>query len=230
MISDLFAGQHASRLKCTTCGTTSTTYEAFYSISVEIPRSGSASIEQCLRSYCAEEMLSGDEVWKCPSCKKEREALKSITITRAPRYLVVHFKRFSASHNESARKVRTPIDFPLDGFDLQPFMLPPPTSEEMAQAIRDRGIESVKKDCALDETMTPPYRYSAYAVMRHIGSTLHSGHYVALVKDTGRQCWRAFNDERVVDFDPRQLQPSRRLQNEEAYIVFFERDFSDFAR
>lgn len=36
-ISSLFAGQHASRLRCTTCQRTSTTYEAFYSISVEIP-------------------------------------------------------------------------------------------------------------------------------------------------------------------------------------------------
>ncbi|CAG8877671.1 unnamed protein product [Penicillium nalgiovense] len=36
-ISSLFAGQHASRLRCTTCHQTSTTYEAFYSISVEIP-------------------------------------------------------------------------------------------------------------------------------------------------------------------------------------------------
>ncbi|KAL8969219.1 MAG: hypothetical protein Q9183_002105, partial [Haloplaca sp. 2 TL-2023] len=32
-ISNLFAGQHASRLRCTTCHNTSTTYEAFYSIS-----------------------------------------------------------------------------------------------------------------------------------------------------------------------------------------------------
>lgn len=233
VISDLFAGQHASRLKCTTCGTTSTTYEAFYSISVEIPRSGTASIDQCLRSYCSEEMLSGDEVWRCPSCRKEREATKQITITRAPRYLVVHFKRFSASRNESARKVRTPISFPLEGnggLDLGPYMLPPPTSEEVAQAIRDRGVESVKRDCALDESMTAPYRYNAYAVMRHIGSTLHSGHYVALVKDSGRGCWREFNDERVTDFDPAALPPARSLQNEEAYIVFFERDFSAFAK
>ncbi|KAJ6160901.1 ubiquitin C-terminal hydrolase [Penicillium chermesinum] len=36
-ISSLFAGQHASQLRCTTCQQTSTTYEAFYSISVEIP-------------------------------------------------------------------------------------------------------------------------------------------------------------------------------------------------
>lgn len=230
LISELFAGQHASRLRCTTCGTTSTTYEAFYSISVEIPRGGAPTIEQCLQSYCAEEMLSGDEVWKCPRCKKEREATKQITITRAPRYLVVHFKRFSASHTESARKIRTPIDFPINGLDLEPFMLPPPTAEEVNQAVRDRGIESVRKDCALDDAMTPPYRYSCYAVMRHIGQTLHSGHYVALVKDTGRQCWKLFNDEKVADFDPRALRRGDELQNEQAYIVFFERDFSGQGR
>ena len=70
-ISSSFAGQHASRLRCTTCQRTSTTYEAFYSISVEIPTSGTGDIYSCLRSYTQEEMLSGDEVWKCPYCKCE---------------------------------------------------------------------------------------------------------------------------------------------------------------
>lgn len=230
IISELFAGQHASRLKCTVCGTTSTTYEAFYSISVEIPRSGSATVQQCLKSFCAEELLSGDEVWKCPKCKKEREATKQITLTRAPRYLVVHFKRFSASHSEAARKVRTPIDFPLENLDLEPFMLQPLTAEEINHAIQTRGVESVRADCALDESMTPPYRYNCYAVMRHIGQTLHSGHYVAMVRDPGRGCWRCFNDEKITDFDPRRLSTGDRLQNEQAYIVFFERDLSDVSR
>ena len=210
-ISSLFAGQHASRLKCTTCRNTSTTYEAFYSISVEIPRSGRSDIYHCLRSYCQEEMLRGDEVWKCPHCKCEREATKKITITRAPQFLVVHFKRFSASKTESARKVHTPIDFPLRGLNMGPYMIPPAPS---------RNPES---DAKVDPATTSPYLYDAYAVMRHLGQSGNGGHYISLVKDAARGCWRKFDDERATDFDPNKLRTDQRLQNEQAYLVFYVR-------
>ena len=218
-LTNLFAGQHASRLRCMTCNFTSTTYEAFYSISVEIPRSGTGDIRDCLRHYCAEERLSGDEVWKCPRCNREREATKQISITRAPQFLVVHFKRFSASRTESARKVRTPVDFPLHGLDLAPYMLPPPSREDAEFIARKYGPEQLKPDPA----MSPPQMYDTYAVMRHLGTTMTSGHYVALVKDQARQCWRQFNDARVDDFEPAGLREGAKLQNEQAYIVFFQR-------
>lgn len=225
IVSDLFAGQHCSQLRCLKCGHTSTTYETFYSISVEIPRSGSADIYQCLRSYCHEEKLSGDEKWVCPNCKKERDATKRITITRAPRYLVVHFKRFSASRSQSARKISTPISFPLTHLDLSEFVLPPPTPAERAKSASVMQ-DPTMTDKAMDECMTPPHLYNAYAVMRHIGTTVSSGHYVALVRDAGRGKWRMFNDERVTDFRPEELGDRQGLGNEQAYIVFFERQGS----
>ncbi|KAG2417585.1 hypothetical protein HFD88_008804 [Aspergillus terreus] len=213
-ISSLFAGQHASRLRCTTCKRTSTTYEAFYSISVEIPPSGTGDIYQCLRSYCQEEMLSGDEVWKCPYCKCERVATKQIIITRAPQILVVHFKRFSASKTQSARKIHTPIDFPLHGLRMDDFVFAsaPPVSNDANAAVRQDMSPTA-----------PPFTYDAYGVLRHIGSSMGSGHYISLVRDAQRQCWRKFDDDRSSDFNPRDLRYKDRLQNEQAYIVFYER-------
>ena len=212
-ISDLFAGQHASKLRCTTCRNTSTTYEAFYSISVEIPRHDRKkgwTIDDCLDSYCQEEMLSGDEVWKCPYCKCEREATKQITITRAPQFLVIHFKRFEMRKGD-AKKVHTPINFPLFNFHLGEYMVRPDAST-------NRQAEDV-----VDTATTGPFIYDAYAVMRHIGSSGNGGHYVSLVRDAARSSWRKFDDEKVVDIDPTKLKPSQRLQNEEAYLVFYGR-------
>jgi len=134
----------------------------------------------------------------------------------------VNFKRFSASHSQSARKVHTPISFPLKGLDIGEFMIPVPTEQETALVARATQDPKITKG-RFDDAMTPPYRYNAYAVMRHLGQTLTSGHYTALVRDPGRGCWRQFNDEKVVDFDPAMLPHDRRLQNEQAYIVFFER-------
>jgi ubiquitin carboxyl-terminal hydrolase 8 len=222
IVSDLFAGQHCSQLRCLKCGQTSTTYEAFFSISVEIPREGRGDIYQCLRSYCHEERLSGDEKWVCPNCKKEREATKRITITRAPRYLVVHFKRFSASRSQSARKIQTPIEFPLNNLDITEFVLPPPTDMDRAKSAEAiQNLQLLNKP--LEECMQPPHLYNAYAVMRHLGNSVTSGHYIALCRDSGRGRWRQFNDDKVNDFDPEMLPSSSRLQNEMAYIVFFER-------
>lgn len=221
-LTSLFAGQHASRLRCTSCNHTSTTHEAFYSISVEIPRAGTGSLTDCLRHYCAEERLSGDEVWKCPRCRKEREATKRIVITRAPQFLVVHFKRFATVPGQSAKKLRTPVDFPLKGLDLAPYMLPPPTTQEVSTIASQYGQEAIE-GVTSDEAMTPPFRYDAYAVMRHLGTTMTSGHYVALVKDAARGTWRCFNDTRVDDFYPEKLRESEALQNEQAYIVFYQR-------
>ncbi|PYI12725.1 ubiquitin C-terminal hydrolase [Aspergillus sclerotiicarbonarius CBS 121057] len=211
-ISSLFAGQHASRLRCTTCKRTSTTYEAFYSISVEIPPSGSGDIYQCLRSYCQEELLSGDEVWKCPYCKCERVATKQIIITRAPQILVVHFKRFSASKTQTARKIHTPIDFPLHGLRMDDFVFSAPNQGPANGVPQDPIAATV-----------PPFTYDAYGVLRHIGASMGSGHYISLVRDAQRQCWRLFDDERVMDFNPRDMRHKDRLQNEQAYIVFYER-------
>jgi ubiquitin carboxyl-terminal hydrolase 8 len=218
-ISDLFAGQHASRLKCLACGTTSTTYETFYSISIEIPRSGVGHIYACLDSYCQEEKLA--KGWKCPSCKKERDATKRIFITRAPRNLVVHFKRFE-SLRDGTRKVRTPIEFPLEGLDIAAHMQTPPSAEDTDATVRATGDANIR-NMRLDESMVPPFVYDAYGVIRHIGASINRGHYIASVRDPGRNRWRMFNDERVGDFDPDVLQSGDRLQNEEAYILFFER-------
>ena len=210
-VSSLFAGQHASRLRCTTCRNTSTTYEAFYSISVEIPQSGQGNVYDCLRSYCQEEVLSGDEVWKCPYCKCEREATKQILLTRLPQFLVVHFKRFSASKMQSARKIHTPIEFPLYGLNMDHFMIPRTT------AVADGS------DQKIDAAVTSPFTYDAYGVLRHLGSSGNGGHYIALVKDPGRGVWRKFDDERSYDFDPSKMNARDRLTNGEAYIVFFQR-------
>jgi len=208
-ISSLFAGQHASRLRCTTCRNTSTTYEAFYSISVEIPQRGTGDVRDCLRSYCQEERLSGEEEWKCPHCRCQREATKQIIITRLPTILVVHFKRFSASKTESARKVHTPIDFPLHGLDMAPYM--------GATRMETRSDELP------DPAITPPFSYDCYAVLRHIGQTGNGGHYISLCRDAARRCWRKYDDTNVSDFDPGKLKSGDKLQNNQAYIVFYER-------
>ena len=212
-ITSLFAGQHASRLRCTTCHNTSTTYETFFSISVEIPRSGKSDIHDCLRSYTSEEKLSRDDTWRCPYCKCNREATKQITITRAPQVLVVHFKRFAMGKRDVAKKVHTPINFPLNGLDIGRYMV----------SRKENDGSNAQSTEFPDLATAPPFTYDAFAVMRHLGQTGNGGHYIAIAKDAARGCWRKYDDDRVKDLDPNKLKSSDRLQNDQAYIVFYGR-------
>lgn len=238
-ITYLLAGQHASQLKCSACLATSTSFEAFYSISVEIPTSGATSLSQCLRSYCGEEPVE----WRCEKCKDQprpRPSTKRIVLSRAPRILVVHFKRFSTGYDGNTRKIHTPVDFPLTHFDLSQHMLANPsfTSPEgfaipqsTSKTPHPSSSTSRSGEPGSDANslaVTPPFIYNAYAVVRHIGSSPTSGHYVAMVRDThANHVWRRFDDERVTDFIP-SLTPGHRdyLQSPEAYIVFYERALS----
>ncbi|KAK4580044.1 ubiquitin-specific protease doa4 [Recurvomyces mirabilis] len=223
-IYGLFAGQYASKLTCLTCGFTSTTYEIFTSLSVEIPsdprdwaNGRTCTIDDCLRAFCSEEKLTGDEKWKCPHCRTVREAKKRITLSRAPQFLMVHFKRFASRAGQRSQKIRTTVEFPLTNFSLDPYMLPPPTPLESAAITTTYGPKGLETDLA----MTGPFTYDAYAVIQHLGNTLQSGHYITAAKDQGRKCWHVYDDTRVSDFQPGV--EGRALQNERAYIVFYQR-------
>ncbi|KAL9050698.1 MAG: hypothetical protein Q9162_006472 [Coniocarpon cinnabarinum] len=186
-LTEIFAGQHMSILQCTVCKHTSTTYEPFYSMSIEIPKAKKPlNIYDCLSSYCSAETLSGDEVWRCPRCKCEREATKRITITRVPETLVIHLKRFSASRSQSAKKITTVVDFPLERLDLGPYVLPAPSAAESAQIQNQYGPHARETP----PSMKAPYHYNCYAP--------------AVSGGMGRLHWK---DERMARKDSWPLQP-----------------------
>ncbi|MCJ1312273.1 hypothetical protein MMC25_005947 [Agyrium rufum] len=214
-ISSLFSGQHASILTCQTCHNTSTSYEPFNSVSVPIPLTGKSDIQSCLQEFSSVEQL--DNAWHCPTCKCERRATKRLLFARLPQLLVIHFKRFSAGQGETIKKVHTPIDFPLFGLDMAPYM----ANSQIDDTEMSPNAPVVTKHDRV--ATTPPFSYDAYAVLRHIGQTGGAGHYIALIKDASRGCWRKFDDERAVDFDPSRLKSTDKLQNEQAYIVFYGR-------
>ncbi|KAK5710601.1 ubiquitin-specific protease doa4 [Elasticomyces elasticus] len=224
-VYSLFAGQYASKLTCEGCGFTSTTYDLMTSISVEIPTQGlggrQPTLDDCLRSYCSEERLRGDERWECPRCRVPREARKRITLTRAPQVLVVHFKRFRSNGvGKQSSKINLAVDFPLQNLDLTPYFLPTPTADE----IREMGKIYREQDLRFDGSMIGPFSYDCYAVVRHIGATMQSGHYVTAAKDQGRKCWHWYNDTRVEDFRPEEMRGGERLQDGQAYVVFYQRN------
>ncbi|SMR51780.1 unnamed protein product [Zymoseptoria tritici ST99CH_3D1] len=220
-LTSIFYGQQSSRVRCTVCNATSTQYDPWALLQVEIPEAREAQLQDCLRNHFGDELLDADNQWTCTNCKVPRRATKKLTITRAPPFLVIGLKRFKTHpRTGEQRKIHTNVRFPLEGLDMGEFILPPPSPQEAEIIVSQHGgREALKTDPAL----TPPYIYDAYAVVRHQGDTTRSGHYTAAVRDRARGCWRFFNDTVSNDFRPEGLGRDKALDNEGAYLVFWQR-------
>ncbi|KAI8091320.1 uncharacterized protein B0P05DRAFT_568711 [Gilbertella persicaria] len=199
IVVSLFQGQYRSRLTCLTCHATSTTYNAFMSLSLPIPaqRTGpsSVSIYQCLDYFVQQEILEGDDAWHCPKCKTLRRASKALTLSKLPDVLLIHLKRFSYD-GPFKDKLETNVESPMIGLDLSSYI---PSS--MFQQPPEKSTT---------------FRYDLYAVSNHYGS-LTGGHYTACVRNGYKSEWHNFDDSRFSVCDP------SKVLTRAAYNLFYVR-------
>jgi len=81
------------------------------------------------------------------------QAYKKFSISRLPKILVVHLKRFSYRGQFSRERIDDVVDFPINGFNLAEFV----------------------------EPNTELFDYDLFAISNHYGS-LGGGHYTAFVR------------------------------------------------
>ncbi|ODQ67752.1 YDR069Cp-like protein [Nadsonia fulvescens var. elongata DSM 6958] len=202
LIVDTFQGQYVSKLRCLTCGFTSTTYSPFSSVTLPIPAHGKqVSLIDCFRLLTAEEILEGDNAWFCPHCKQPRRSSKVLSLARLPFILIIHLKRFHGMN----KKLETFVHYPLYNLDLTPFW-PPLVGDD---------IESMEPFRMYDQM--GPFKYNLYAVTNHQG-TLCGGHYTSYVKK-GTKGWCYFDDAKV----SRNVNPDSGLVGKNAYVIFYTR-------
>ncbi|GFS20380.1 ubiquitin carboxyl-terminal hydrolase 19 [Elysia marginata] len=160
-----------------------------------------SNIYDCLEMFTEPEVLSPEEAWYCPSCKKHVEASKQMSIWRLPHTLVIQLKRFSFQNFLLRSKIKKFIDFPIRGLDLSKFCV------------------------GLQPGDSPPI-YDLYAVANHHG-LLIGGHYTCYVRcsGTGREVgardeigWRLCNDSRVSP-----VACERSVVTPDAYLLFYRR-------
>ncbi|GAA6013015.1 hypothetical protein JCM10207_008414 [Rhodosporidiobolus poonsookiae] len=199
-IVQCFQGQFRNQLRCLTCQKTSTTYNTFMPLSVPIPGNRSISkvpLMACLENFVRDEILDKDDAWHCPRCKKNRKAIKKLSLSKLPPILVIHLKRFSF-HGPFSDKIETQVQFPLSGLDLTPF-IPPPLTDKRGQPINPPPAKG--------------YVYDLFGVTNHYGN-LSSGHYTAYVR-SGHE-WNDIGDSKVRPCDPAQVQSAK-----SAYILYY---------
>ncbi|CAO3647772.1 unnamed protein product [Cunninghamella echinulata] len=199
VIVSLFQGQYRSRLICSSCKTTSTTYNTFMSLSLPIPSKsklsvGNITLYQCLDHFVKEEILEKSDAWHCPKCKKLRKASKSLSLSKLPDVLLIHLKRFSFD-GPFRNKLETNIDYPTKNLDLSRY---------------------VPKSMTAPNKPSPILNYDLYAVSNHYG-TLTGGHYTACVRNGYRGEWHNFDDTRFSVCD------EGKVKSRAAYNLFYVR-------
>lgn len=202
LIVDIFQGQYLSRLRCSFCSTTSTTYAAFSTLS--LPIAGDSLID-CFNEFVKPEVLDGDNAWHCPKCKQPRRTLKTLAISRLPPVLIIHLKRFQRTWT-SVDKLATPVRYPLHNLDL--------TAYWPATPIVDPHYKKLIRDLP-HRGQVPPFVYDLAAVTVHQG-TLKGGHYTAFVKKPMKG-WCYFDDANVTQV------PETAALSRNAYLLFYHR-------
>eukprot|EP00475_Leptophrys_vorax_P044966 TRINITY_DN9199_c0_g1_i4.p1 TRINITY_DN9199_c0_g1~~TRINITY_DN9199_c0_g1_i4.p1 ORF type:complete len:585 (+),score=114.01 TRINITY_DN9199_c0_g1_i4:235-1755(+) len=167
-VSQLYGGYLQSELSCPSCGKSSSSFEHFEDLSLEIS-DVTDSLSDALETFTNPEVLDSANKYMCPECKEQVRAEKRLTIHYAPNVLVIHLKRFRVGFQG---KINKKVTFPVD-LGLGPFM-----SSSTAQT--DKAL------------------YKLYGIVVHLDMFNISsfGHYVAYLRDC-RSAWYKLDDNRV---------------------------------
>lgn len=165
-VNRLFQGVLTNETRCLSCETITSRDEEFLDLSINV--SPYTSVSSCLRIFSDSEMLAGRNKFFCDTCSSLQEAEKRMKIKSSPNILALHLKRFRYDENINAYiKHACRVVFPLD---LRLFN-------------------------SSDESSNPDRLYELVAIVIHVGSGVHQGHYVSIVKIGSR--WALFDDEEV---------------------------------
>jgi len=81
------------------------------------PGRGSLSVERCLRHFTMPEALT-DPI-DCPSCGEKTPTTKQHVVSKLPKVLVIHLKRFDAALN---KKIEDFVSFPAKALNMGPYL------------------------------------------------------------------------------------------------------------
>lgn len=123
------------------------------------------SLDDCLKEFEKDEILSEDDKWYCPRCKEHRRAAKKFDLWKTPDILIVHLKRFSSSGTRRD-KIDVVVDFPIEALDITQRVLE-----------REDGKQEI---------------YDLIAIDDHMGG-LGGGHYTAFAKNFVNKEWYKFD-------------------------------------
>jgi len=133
------------------------------------------NLTDCLSDYVAQEILSQNDTWYCPSCKVHQMAGKTMEIYRLPDIFVVQLKRFTK--HKIGIKLDIMVDYPVEGLDMSPFVKIDPEDKI----------------------------YDLFGVVCHVGMIACAGHYTAFCLNPVDMKWYYYDDNNVKEVKKEQV-------------------------
>ena len=215
IVNDALMGYTYNWIKCESCDYTSSLFESFYDLSLEVK--GIDNLHDSLKYLIKEEKV---EDFKCDNCLKIGNIRKRITLSKLPNTLFFHLKRFT--YDSENVKIYSEFRFPFE-INLK---------EYCTESHYDETNEIYQKT---DDY----YNYILKGVVRHSGSA-KGGHYISFIdvdrdgrentlninNDINKKNWIQFNDSIVSEFNINNL-PEETIGNNSnsktAYLLIYER-------
>ncbi|KAL1915332.1 uncharacterized protein VTP21DRAFT_6790 [Calcarisporiella thermophila] len=166
LIHQIFGGYLRSQVECLRCRHKSNTFEPMLDISLDVH----STLMGAFQTFTRPDRLTKANQYQCEKCKVRVDALKRMSIHRAPMALTVQLKRFAFDPRFGyPGKVGKQVVYDEE-IDISPYM-----SEKMSAG---------------------SLRYKLYAVLVHQGSSCRLGHYYCYVKSPSGK-WYEMDDESV---------------------------------
>mgnify|MGYP003335589200 FL=1 len=88
-------------------------------IDLPIPdKTGKITLDDCIREYCKEEYLTGENAWFNEDKEEKQDAWKNTVFYDLPDVLIITLKRFS----KQLKKNNVVVDYDLNTLDMTPYM------------------------------------------------------------------------------------------------------------
>ncbi|KAG6539082.1 ubiquitin carboxyl-terminal hydrolase 17-like [Zingiber officinale] len=152
LIQQTFGGYLRSKIRCSKCKSKSERCERMMDLTVEID-GDIVTLDDALLRFTSQEILDGENKYKCERCKSYERAKKRLTILEAPNVLTIVLKRFQSG---KFGKLNKAVRF-SEYLDLARYMS--------------------------GDDKSPVYRLYAVIVHIDTMNASFSGHYVCYVKD-----------------------------------------------
>jgi len=195
ILDDIFSFQFRSRITCGNCGRLSDTTENTNTWPIDVKYV--QDIRKGMLHFLREEVLEGENAYKCDKCNRKTRATKKYSIRTAPNILVVHLKRFDFSY---AGKLSHFVSYP-ENLSLKT-LIPEESNGQTPISSHEKALRNVN--------------YKLYGVLVHLGYTSHSGHYYSYVRGPN-DVWYKADDQRI------SVVQSRDALGQNAYILFYSR-------
>ena len=220
LVQKAFGGKMQTTYECSNCKSVSLHKECFTDLHLAFPEKSKTvkdhlTMQTLLNNYLTSENLDGENQYHCDHCASLQDAVKTMKIFEAPKFLTTTLMRFHYDRTQNRKtKVFTDIQYELD--------------------LRLPVFPNVDENNSVDQL------YSLYAIVVHSGYSSDGGHYYTYAREpmtsmeasseadletyNKESSWYVFNDSHVSLSSFESFKNVfRRFPRDTAYVLFYQK-------